>query len=129
MILVAASVNIQDALFEIRASHKELDQFTLTPQITAWMRDEEICGELLFIVGRRAFVKFPRKHQTSVARLYEIDSFLIKFQLNPTTYQLQHTALDYIESHKIFDILINNPLYDTKQFYNPPTKPSAPAIQ
>lgn len=65
----------------------------------------------------------------NVPEIKENYAYVIKFQLNPTTIKLQHTALDYIESHKLFDILINNPLYDTTQFYNPEPKLNVPAIE
>lgn len=93
------------------------------------MRDEEIRGELLYIDSRRVIVEFNQWNMKSVNRLFRRDTFSIKFQVNPTNYQLQHTALDYIESHKLFDIIINNPLYESKQFYNPPPKPNVPAIK
>lgn len=62
-------------------------------------------------------------------KIYEIDTFIVQFTLNPTIFQLQHTALDYMQQHNLFDILINNPLYGSKQFYSPPPKSNVPAIQ
>ncbi|XP_037051435.1 putative helicase mov-10-B.1 [Bradysia coprophila] len=35
----------------------------------------------------------------------------IHFEVNQLNYQIQHSALDFIEMHRLFPILINNPLY------------------
>lgn len=38
--------------------------------------------------------------------------FDIYFEINQTTYQLQIQALDYLKEHSLFEVIINNPLYD-----------------
>ncbi|KAG4069886.1 hypothetical protein HA402_009593 [Bradysia odoriphaga] len=35
----------------------------------------------------------------------------IHFEVNQINYEIQHSALDFIEMHRLFPILINNPLY------------------
>lgn len=42
----------------------------------------------------------------------EGDFYDIKFELNPIVYTRQQKALDFIERHRLFDILINNPIYE-----------------
>lgn len=39
------------------------------------------------------------------------ESYDIFFEINRTGYQLQHNALDFIKKHRLFTILINNPMY------------------
>lgn len=39
------------------------------------------------------------------------ETYDILFEINRTVYQLQHNALNFIKKHHLFEILINNPMY------------------
>lgn len=39
------------------------------------------------------------------------EQYDIAFEINRIVYQLQHNALEFIQKHRLFDILINNPSY------------------
>lgn len=43
-----------------------------------------------------------------VRQVYDKEVFDIQFRLNPTVYQLQHNALDWVDRHKLVDTLIEN---------------------
>lgn len=47
------------------------------------------------------------------------DSFDIVFESNRTVYQLQHNALELIQIHQIFDILISNSQYFSQNMCSP----------
>lgn len=46
----------------------------------------------------------------------------MRFNINRSNYQLQHNALSYIQQHRLFGILINNPVFRTS-----PTQPFCPS--
>lgn len=103
----------QNALAEIRAAIDEnnLDRFTLTPKQTHLKHSDDLTGQICFIRDDRVFVEMFPKSFTKLQKIYQFDTFDITFQLNTTPYQLQHTALDYIQGHNLFNVLIDNPLY------------------
>lgn len=52
-------------------------------------------------------------------------NYYIVFEKDRAVYQLQHDALDIIEKHKLFNILINNPIYyGQKENCSPCVSPS-----
>lgn len=128
-VVVVIAMHKQDALSELKGQGlKELDRLILKPLRTTWAQDVEIRGQLCSIDNGNVFIEILPMHLKDLMKLYKIDRFSIEFQLNPTVYQLQHTALDYIDRHNLYDTLINNRLYNTRQFYSPPPPPNAPPI-
>lgn len=45
--------------------------------------------------------------------------FDIQFRLNPTVYQLQHNALDWVDRHNLVDTLIENVKYNRQHHLFP----------
>lgn len=43
------------------------------------------------------------------------ERYSINFELNRTGFQLQHNALKFVKEHRLFNILINNPLYHSQR--------------
>lgn len=94
---------------EISAAIDEnlLDQFVLTTHENIQFEGRKKSSNLekIFVeINENCFEKFLK---VSVEK-----SFDIHFVLNRTPFQLQHLALDFIEDHGLFDILINNIKYD-----------------
>lgn len=48
--------------------------------------------------------------------------FDVVFYKNRTTYQLQHSALDRLKEHNLFQILINNAKYAQNEYYEEPNE-------
>lgn len=59
----------------------------------------------------------------NVIAWHEDQLYDIVFQRNRTPFLLQHKALEYVHSHQLFDVLINNPKYWLNQSENSPSKP------
>lgn len=47
---------------------------------------------------------------------YKNQYFDITFNMNRTSYQLQHRAIDYLEKHDLHPVLINNIKYDSFEY-------------
>lgn len=118
----------QNALSEMKAAIDEnnLDRFILTPKQTRLNSKVEISGQICFIRDNRVVIEIFPDCCERLEHIYRFDTFDITFQLNSTPYQLQHTALDYIQNHNLFDVLINNPLYSMRntQFNASNTSPA-----
>ncbi|KAG4069838.1 hypothetical protein HA402_009545 [Bradysia odoriphaga] len=63
-------------------------------------------GKITRRAANKIFVRifFPKDWRCGV-------KYDIHFEFNQFNYQIQHSALDFIEMHRLFPILINNPLY------------------
>lgn len=103
-----------------------LDRFILTPKQTRLNSKVEISGQICFIRDNQVVIEIFPDCCERLEHIYRFDTFDITFQLNSTPYQLQHTALDYIQNHNLFDVLINNPLYSMRntQFNASNTSPA-----
>lgn len=51
--------------------------------------------------------------ELSVLATNYMQTFDVNFYINQTPYQLQLQALDFLVKHRLFEILINNPIYST----------------
>lgn len=106
-----------------------LDRFVLIPMQTPLKKNFEIMGQILYIREDCVFVDiFPQSFK-QIKRIYETETFTIKFQVNSVPYQQQHMALDYIVEHNLFNILINNSIYNARNMYQPIQQPTSAAIK
>ncbi|KAG4068951.1 hypothetical protein HA402_005099 [Bradysia odoriphaga] len=66
-------------------------------------------------ISRRDNEKIYVSLYDGVERFNEDTLYDIKFKINRIPFQVQHKALDFIRSHKLFEILIENPKYSTQE--------------
>lgn len=81
---------------------KQFDEFVLLSKDGCQVTD----GQIILKENRKIFVDLKSTTNWHEDQLYDI-----VFRNNRTFYLLQHQALDLIRSHKLFDLLINNPNY------------------
>lgn len=97
-----------------------IDNFTLRAVFTLeeimyskFKPNVSICGQIKTTNKEFIFVEInDRRHAEHIRRNYN-RKFDIFFQLNVFAFQLQHNALRWIHKHNLFNILINNPKYDS----------------
>lgn len=68
-------------------------------------------GKVTKRVANKIFVKLFYSQEWRCGVKYDIH-----FELNQLNYQIQHSALDLIEMHRLFPVLINNPLYHSQSY-------------
>ncbi|XP_037051434.1 putative helicase mov-10-B.1 [Bradysia coprophila] len=94
-----------DKLAKILAAidDNQLARFMLLPSSTLL---PFLQGRIMRRAANKIFVRifFPQDWRCGV-------KYAIHFEVNQLNYQIQHSALDFIEMHRLFPILINNPLY------------------
>lgn len=71
---------------------------------------EVIAGAIRINEHGRFVILIDANIQHGPIRKY--DKFDICFVVNPIPYRAQHLALQFFKSHKLFDLLINNPIYN-----------------
>lgn len=79
------------------------------------IRSEDVISSAKIIRCDESFIYFKVEEGTNKIFNSYVDKgqmFNINFFINRSTYQLQHEALNWMESHELFDILIKNSLYD-----------------
>lgn len=83
---------------------KQFDKFTLRPKDGSVILD----GEIILKKKRKIVVELSgdTSYHPAEDELYDID-----FHYNRTVFLMQHLTLDFIKNHKLFETLINNPLY------------------
>lgn len=104
-----------------------VDSFTLKPILTdaeklnsdQRMRrysekHSSIYGQIKGINKEFIFLEINDQHFAEYVRKNcDCRHFDIYFQLNLTTYQLQHNALEWMVNHHLFDSLVDNPHYNS----------------
>lgn len=93
-----------------KIQNKILEGFTLEPSAEKHRNNILIAGlikgtgtdEYIYIAITEGYDELRNKHTF----LY----YDINFHINRLPYQLQHNALQWVNHHKLFDVLINNPL-------------------
>lgn len=101
----------QESMCELCAAIDEnyVDWMILEPESRALKKKDKIWAQVDKMQNERIHFKvFPRSFHR-IQKLHKNELFNIHFQLNRTSFQMQHNALDYVKKHKLFDILINNP--------------------
>lgn len=71
----------------------------------------EISGSISGRDGNRIYVFL----NDALERFNENNFYDIHFEVNRIPFQVQHRALDFIKSHKLYEILIENPKYSSSQ--------------
>ncbi|XP_031626698.1 putative helicase mov-10-B.2 isoform X2 [Contarinia nasturtii] len=94
-----------------------LDHFTLKPIKTSRIFNKNISipGSIKGCNKKYIFVKIDEDGFDYLRRHCKWTFFDISFHMNRTIFQLQHNALEWIEDHQLFSLLIKNPTYDVKQ--------------
>lgn len=73
----------------------------------------QIPGQIKGINKEFIFLKIDdESHVNLVKSLCNDHTFNIYFRMNSMTYDLQHQALKWMNSHSLFDSLVNNPKYN-----------------
>ncbi|XP_031638656.1 putative helicase mov-10-B.1 isoform X2 [Contarinia nasturtii] len=93
-----------------------IERFILTPKYTDLKLKGEIWGQVLRVKEQKIYIEIFREsinkvHQLGFNKGTYYDIF---FKLNRVPYQLQHFALEFIESQELFTRLINNSYYNCK---------------
>ncbi|KAJ6648016.1 putative helicase mov-10-B.1, partial [Pseudolycoriella hygida] len=83
---------------------KEFDKFDVLTRNGEFVTT----GHILYKENNKIYVEI-----NSAASVQQDEFYDIVFQNNRTTHLLQHQALNLVQSHKLFDILISNPSYYT----------------
>lgn len=107
---------------DLYALIKQFDGFVLQSKDGSWITN----GQIIFKENKKIFVDLESITDWHQDQLYDI-----VFRINRTFYLLQHQALDLVRSHKLFDLLINNPTYysDCKSDdINRHCKPESPIV-
>lgn len=78
---------------------RQVHQLKLTPRNGG----KELIGKKTRISADEIYLKISAIKDWIPNDLYDVS-----FLLNRTVYQLQHNALDFIQKHKVFDIILNN---------------------
>lgn len=89
-----------------------LDQFILRPVRQGV--SIEISGQIKSCNRDYIFVRFSGNDFSYIHKNCHTELYDIVFHINRTPFQLQHTALEWMQKHNLFDCLINNPAYDTE---------------
>lgn len=87
---------------DLYALVKQFEKFVLLATNGSRVTD----GQIILKENNKIFVDLTSIENWKPEQLYDI-----VFQNNRTFYLLQHQALDLVRSHKLFDLLINNPNY------------------
>lgn len=97
-----------------------VDSFTLKPVLSEeekrcrFRTNISIYGQIKGINKDFIFIEINDQHYADyVKQNCSRRSFDIYFQLNIMTFQLQHNALNWMRLHKLFDLLVNNPEYNS----------------
>lgn len=90
---------------------KYVDWFVLTPKTDTGGR--EIWGEIDHTDEPKVYIRIFEESVKKVLKSYRNESYDLHFQVNRTSFQYQHLALEQIEAKNLFPILINNPEYTT----------------
>lgn len=94
-------------------SDKILDCFTLTP--TQFESDTEIIGRIKKADKDWIYLCISDEYSLNYVKAYCKEVvFDITFHINRTPFQIQHLALQYMQEHNLFPILINNPSFVNK---------------
>lgn len=86
---------------ELYALIKQFDEFVLLKD-----GSQVSDGQIIFKENNTIFIELKLIESWHKDHLYDI-----VFKSNRTFYLLQHQALDFVRSHKLFNLLINNPSY------------------
>lgn len=93
----------------------EVDWLELVPKdgVKSRRRNNEVIkGEIRRYRDKKIYIRiFDESFKTVHSLCKTGSSFNVNFKMNRTPYQLQHYALDFVESHNLFGKLINNPRY------------------
>lgn len=82
-----------------------LDKFTL--EATKDLNKKLISGRIKSCNNEHLILKITNEFKN-----ISVDSnFKLEFNINRSTFQMQHATIKWIEDHKLFDQLINNPQY------------------
>lgn len=85
---------------------KQFDRFRLRSKDDSTVYD----GEIILKLNTKIYIELnDLTDKLNTDELYDIC-----FDYNPIFYHLQHQALDFVQRHRLFDILINNSLYHEK---------------
>lgn len=87
---------------DLYAVIKQFEEFVLLSTDGSRVTD----GQIILKENNRIYVELK-----SITNWHQDHLYDIVFQNNRTSYLLQHQALDLVRSHKLFDLLINNPNY------------------
>lgn len=88
-----------------------IDSFTLK----SYLGDDpfEARGKLIRYGYNRIFIKIFENDAMLKQNLYQMPFFDIFFDIKRQPYQFQHSALQFMEKCHLFNLLINNPKYDS----------------
>lgn len=84
-------------------------------KLTTKFSDEELKGKINRKESNNIYIHLYLPYKSRPAASYALQEYDLSFILNKTVHQLQHNALDFIQKHRLYDILINNPLYHTQR--------------
>lgn len=88
-----------------------IDALTITP---AGVEQSTISGSIQVCDKKYIYIKIAEGfEELAVLNRNSMQFFDVDFHINQTSCQLQLQALDILIEHRLFEILINNPLYST----------------
>lgn len=89
-----------------------LDKFKLVSEIG----HITINGQIKFIKDGKVVVKIDNDCVSQAIKTPPNTQYNIIFQLNSLPFQVQHSAIDFMQRHQLFSQLINNSEYNTTSF-------------
>ena len=97
-----------------------LDKFTLELALEATedLNKKPISGQIKSCNNENLILKITDGFE----RLSANKNFKLEFNMNRSTFQMQHATLEWIRDHKLFDRLINNTQYQNDPFHRGRTR-------
>lgn len=87
------------------------DKLAITPSYFKFANGNPFEGQIISHAGKTLKVKIVDGFSKLMQTYHNRQEYNIFFQSNRLTYKLQHEALKWAKSHRLFGILINNPEY------------------
>lgn len=106
----------QDRMSEISSAIEEnlLDVLRLKPVTedgSDWL--ENYFGSIKGKDEEKIYIEMYEQSYVSFREKYKNQHFDIFFRFNRLSFRMQHFALDFIRDHGMYNLLINNPAYDS----------------
>lgn len=95
------------------AEESILDCFTLIPRKSP---NVSLGGQVKGCNKEFIFIEITEKEHSDYLRANLHQFYDIIFHVNRVPFQLQHYALEWIESHRLFNVLLNNPKFEIVDF-------------
>lgn len=90
-----------------------ISNFILEPQVVPLTTGKStIKGQIVRVKSHQIIIEIHYDRFEFVQKWHQFEFYNISFELNRTPYEAQHYALDHIEKHNLFKILIENDQYE-----------------